>query len=426
MSPPARPHARASRRSPRRSLAALALGSGLLLTAACGGGSGFDSGADEGEASGDGELTVLIGSSGDAETQAVQDAVAAWSQESGVGAEVRAASDLNQQLSQGFASGNPPDLFYLSTDQLGGYVENGSLLAYGDDLSNADDFYPNLTQAFTVDDTFYCAPKDFSTLALWINDEMWADAGLTDADVPTTWEELAEVSEQLTDGDRPGLAFSLEYQRVGAFFPEAGGAMTNDDQTEATVDSPENLQALEYVQGLLQDGVAAYSSDLGAGWGGEAFGTGKAAMTIEGNWLIGAMQNDYPDVDYTVATLPAGPAGEGTLAFTNCWGIPESTGDADAAVDLVEHLTSPEQQAEFAEAFGVIPSVESAAQRYGEDSPEVAPFIESADFAQNPPSTVGAADVITDFNAQLETLRDGDPAAILASVQESLQATVGQ
>lgn len=422
------PMRRTVRRSPRRSLAALAVGSGLLVTAACGGGSGFeDSGSGSGgEGSGDGELTILIGSSGDAETKAVQDAVAAWSEESGTKAEVRAASDLNQQLSQGFAAGNPPDLFYMSTDQLGGYVDNGSLLPYGDDLSNADDFYPNLTQAFTVDDTFYCAPKDFSTLALWINNQMWEDAGVTDADVPTTWDELADVSEQLTDGDRPGLAFSPEYQRVGAFFPQAGGAMTNDDQTEATVDSPENLEALEYVQGLLDDGVASYSSDLGAGWGGEAFGTGKSATTIEGNWLIGAMQNDYPDVDYTVARLPAGPAGEGTLAFTNCWGIPESTGDADAAVDLVEHLTSPEQQAEFAKAFGVIPAVETAAQQYGENLPEVAPFIESADVAQNPPSTVGAADVITDFNAQLETLRDGNPADILASVQQSLQATVAQ
>ncbi len=51
------------------------------------------------------------------------------------------------------------------------------------------------------------------------------------------------------------------------------------------------------------------SSDLDAGWGGEAFGTGKAAMTIEGNWIKGAMTSDYPDVKYTVAPMPAGPAG---------------------------------------------------------------------------------------------------------------------
>ena len=49
--------------------------------------------------------------------------------------------------------------------------------------------------------------------------------------------------------------------------------------------------------------------------------TGKAAMTIEGNWIKGAMTNDYPDVKYTVAPMPAGPAGEGTLLFTQCWGV---------------------------------------------------------------------------------------------------------
>ncbi|ROR90178.1 sugar ABC transporter substrate-binding protein [Nocardioides aurantiacus] len=347
----------------RTSLASVAAAAcaGLLTLSACGGGSGFDDGGSSGEGGGDGKITVLIGSSGDAETEAVEKAVADWSQESGTDAEVTVASDLNQQLSQGFASSNPPDVFYMSTDQLGGYVENGSLLAYGDQLSNADDFYPNLRQAFTVDDEFYCAPKDFSTLALWINTEKWEAAGLTDADVPTTWEELADVAATLKQGKQPGLAFSPEYQRVGAFFPQAGGAMTNEQQTEATVDTPENEEALDYVQRLLEDGSAQYSSTLGAGWGGEAFGKELAPMTIEGNWLVGAMQNDFPDVDYTVAELPAGPQGKGTLAFTNCWGIAESSPEQEQAVDLVEKLTSAEDQAAFAQAFGVIPSVESAA-----------------------------------------------------------------
>ncbi len=79
-------------------------------------------------------------------------------------------------------------------------------------------------------------------------------------------------------------------------------------------------------------------------------------MTIEGSWIGGAMSADFPDVDYTVAELPQGPAGPGTLAFTNCWGIAEASGDKDDAVDLVEYLTSEDQQLAFADAFGVIPS----------------------------------------------------------------------
>ena len=410
----------------RRALPALCLAvTGGLALGACGSDSGFDNGSDgSGDSSGGGSIEVLIGSSGDAETKAVQDAVAAWSDDSGVEAKVTVANDLAQQLSQGFASNNPPDVFYVSTDQLAGYVANGSLYAYADDLGNAGDFYPNLVDAFTVDDQFYCAPKDFSTLALVINTKLWKDAGLTDADVPTTWDQLASVAAKLTKGDVVGLGFSPEYARVGAFFPQAGGAMTNEDGTEATVDSEANLEALTFVQQLMKDGVAAYSSDLGAGWGGEAFGKQLAAMTIEGNWIAGAMSNDFPDVDYTVAELPAGPAGKGTLAFTNCWGIAEDSGNKEDAVKLVEALTSPDQQLAFADAFGVIPSVESAADQYAQDKPEFEPFIAGADYAQTPPSEQGAADVIADFNAQLEGLKGGDPQAILSSVQDSLQAAL--
>ncbi|QZY29899.1 sugar ABC transporter substrate-binding protein [Nocardioides coralli] len=408
--------------SPRRALLPLGLTAALTLSAC--GGSGFEGGSESSGPSG--EISVLIGSSGDAETQAVQDAVAAWSEESGVDAEVQVASDLPQQLSQGFAADNPPDVFYVSTDTLAGYANNGSLHAYGSELSNADAFFPSLVEAFTVDDEFYCAPKDFSTLGLVINDKLWQQAGLTEADIPTTWDELAQVAETLTEGDRVGLAFGPEYQRVGAFFPQAGGAMVSEDGTEATVDSQENLEALQFVQGMMQDGTAAYSSDLGAGWGGEAFGKELTAMTIEGNWIAGAMEADFPDVKYTVAELPEGPAGPGTLAFTNCWGIAEASGDKEDAVDLVEFLTTEERQLAFADAFGVIPSVESAADQYAEDRPEFAPFIAGADYAQNPPAQEGAADVIADFNAQLEGLKSGDPAAILASVQQSLQAVVEQ
>ncbi len=98
---------------------------------------------------------MLIGTSGDAETAAVEEAVAAWSEESGVNASVEVAADLPQELSQGFAANNPPDVFYVPTDTLAGYAGSGSLYPYGAELFNAGDFYPNLVDAFTFEDEFY-------------------------------------------------------------------------------------------------------------------------------------------------------------------------------------------------------------------------------------------------------------------------------
>ena len=399
---------------------------GALTLSACGSGSGFssDSANTGGELTSDSTqgLSVLIGSSGDAETAAVNAAVAAWSETSGTQAEVSVASDLNQQLAQGFAAQRPADVFYLSTDALAGYASNGSLLAYGDELANKDDFYPSLINAFTYDGEFYCAPKDFSTLQLLINTDLWAEAGLTDADIPTTWEELATVSTALTTDTRVGLAVGGEYARLGAFMAQAGGSLMNEDNTEATANSPENLAGLEYAQTLLNDGVMSYAAEIGAGWGGEAFGKELSAMTIEGNWITGAMTNDFPDVNYTVAELPAGPEGKGTLQFTNCWGIAADSPNQAAALDLVEQLTSTDAQLTFSAEFGPMPSIISAADDWRSANPALVAFLDGAEYARDVPVIQGSADVVSDLNAQLESLKNGDAQQILDSTQQNLDA----
>lgn len=418
-------------RRPRTLALAALVGAGALTLSACGG-SSFDGGASSSsgsssassDAAGGGAITVLIGSSGDAETTAVTDAVAAWSKESGVDAKVQVASDLTQELSQGFAAKNPADVFYASADAFKGWAANGSLLPYGDQLSNADDFYPTLTDTFTYDGQLYCAPKDFSTLGLVINTDAWAAAGLTDADIPTTWDQLAAVATKLTTPEQVGLGFGGEYARIGVFLAEAGGTMTSKDGTKATVDSAENLAALQYVKDNLAAGSFAFAADLGTGWGGEAFGTGKAAMTIEGNWITGALKNDFPSIKYKVVELPAGPAGKGTMQFTNCWGVAADSKNQDAAVQLVEYLTTTDQQLAFAKAFGVMPSVQSAADGYKELFPELTAFVDGASYAQGVVNAQGAGDVITDFNSQLSGLKTGDPKAILTSVQGELQAVL--
>lgn len=402
---------------------AVLLTSTLVLTG-CGSGFAGDEAPTESSelTSSDDDLTVLIGSSGDAETAAVQEALDAWSEESGTKVSLQVASDLAQELSQGFAAGEPADLFYLSTDQIAGFASNGSLQAYGGELSNKDDFYPSLVENFTIDDTFYCAPKDFSTLALVINSQMWADAGLTDADLPQSWDDLAAVAKKLTTSDHVGLAFGAEFQRVGTFMAQAGGGLVADGK--AIADDEANVEALEYVKSHLADGTFAYAKDVGAGWGGEALGKGAAAMVIEGNWITGALANDFSSIDYTVAELPAGPAGQGTLQFTNCWGMAADSPNQQAALDLVEYLTSADSQLAFSKAFGPMPSIKSAADAWTTDNTALAPFLAGADYAQFPPNQDGAADVIADFNAQLESLKTAEPADILGSVQSNLEAIV--
>ena len=414
----------------RTVISAAGLTAASLGLAACGGSgfsdtSGSNNNASDGgsDAAGSGSLTLLIGSSGEAETAAVNEAAAAFGEQEGVTVEVIPASDLNQQLSQGFASGSPADVFYLSTDALAGFAANGSLEAYGDQLSNKDAFYPALVEAFTLDGTFYAAPKDFSTLGLVINKALWEAAGLTDADYPTDWESLKEVATTLTKDGVVGLSTSFEYQRLGAFMAQAGGELVTDGA--ATANAAENVEALNYVKELMDAGVFAFSSELGAGWGGEAFGKQLCAMTIEGNWIQGALNNDFPDVEAIFVELPAGPAGQGTLQFSNAWGMAADSQNKELALKFIEFLTSEEQQLKFASAFGVMPSVNSAEEAWKSEFPEMAAFIDGAAYAKNPPAQAGVSEVIGELNSQLEGLKTADAQQILDSVQSNLEAALG-
>lgn len=383
-----------------------------------------DSSSDDGDESAGGiALEMLIASSGDAETNAVTAAADAWAAETGNSVEVRVATDMNQELAQGFASGNPPDVFYLDASRFGDNARAGNLFAYTP--ADNDDFYQSLRDTFTFEGTQYCAPKDFSTLALQINVASWEAAGLTDADIPTTYDELAEVAATLTTDGQVGLGLGTGIDRFGAFVVGNGGWWLNDDATAPTANTPEVLAGLQYVQDNIAAGSFALAPALDTGWGGEAFGTERAAMTIEGNWIRGAMSNDFPDVEYIVAELPAGPAGPGTLLFTQCWGIAADSDQHEAAVELVDFLTTPEQQIAFAEGFGVMPSRQSAAADYEALFPENAAFIAGGEYGHGPISAPGLDAVVADLNSQLEAIGTADLGSVLESFDTNANAELG-
>lgn len=407
-----------------RTLALPALAGAMALTlAACSGGGGGGGGQSTQASTEVTQMKMLIGSSGDAETKAVQAAVDAWGQSSGVTVQVIPAADLNQELAQGFAGDVPPDVFYMNWDQFQTYASDQYLEPYAQNLPNANSFYPALRETFTYEGTFTCAPKDFSTLALVINTDLWEDAGLSDADVPKTWDDLKKVAEKLTKGKVTGLSMGAEYARVGVFMAQNGGQLVTDGK--ATANSQQNVEALQYIKDLLKDGSLKWPADLGAGWAGEAFGKGTAAMVIEGPWINGALENDFPDVNTTVVELPAGPVGKGTFTFSVCWGIPEGAATAAKATELVEYLTSDEQQLKFSDAFGVIPSSEAAAKTYADEFPQNQAFVAGASYATSPLAIRGSSDVISEFNNAITTLADGDPKAILDKTQGQLESIVG-
>jgi multiple sugar transport system substrate-binding protein len=379
-------------------------------------------------------LQFMIASSGTAETNADKAAAAAWGKATGNKVNVINSSNETEQLTEAFAGGTPPDVFYGQSSMFQSMVKNAQLFNSGNYVAPASAFYPSLNNAFTYDHQRYCVPKDSSTLALEINTDMWKAAGL--GAPPKTWAQLASDAKALTKHGVTGLVLSDSLDRLGAFFAENGGSYMNGNSTKFTFNSPQNIAALKWVQSLAHSGALKFQEQVDAGWGGEAFGLGKAAMTIEGNWIIGAMQSDYPKIKYEVVPLPAGPRGKhGTLVFTNCWGIAANSKYTAADVSFVKYLASPAQQLRFAKAFGVMPSRPSVAKQWasenskntvasGKETPDVSAFVAGDAYAVPQVTTVGFTTVENQFNSQVLGLATGgsNPSQMLDQLQTNAEA----
>jgi multiple sugar transport system substrate-binding protein len=371
-------------------------------------------------------ITALIGSSGPAETYAVKNAANAWSKQTGIGVNVVVASDLGQQLAQGFASGNPPDIFYLGNDQVATYAKTG-VLAPLDKLKNVKSFYPSLRDAYTYKGHLYAAPKDFSTLALVVNTASWKGARLTAKDYPKTWKQLAAVAKKLTRNGQVGLCTNPEFHRLGVFMLQSGGWLVSKDGKTATVNSKANVAAFNFVKSMIKNGSMKLTNQIGAGWGGEGFGKKECAMTIEGNWISGAMQHDYPTVGWRVAELPAGPSGiKGTLQYDGGWGLAAASKNKAEAMALITYLTQTKVQMGNAKAFGVMPSVKADRKPWSTLYPKFAPFLAGADYSKSIPTVPNIATVLGDFNQQLQGLPNTDPKTILNRIQSELQSVLNQ
>ena len=89
-------------------IAALAAAGLAVLSTACSSGNGFGSSSASstaGATPSKSPLTLMFGSSGTAETAAVQQAAKAFTKQSGIPVQVIPASNLTQQVAQGFSGG---------------------------------------------------------------------------------------------------------------------------------------------------------------------------------------------------------------------------------------------------------------------------------------------------------------------------------
>jgi len=400
----------------RRTLGLTTLGLAVSATlAAC-------SSTSQDEVTEEGKLALIVSDAGEAASEELSKAVQAFTKETKVEVDVKTVSDISQELARGITANPTVDVVTLSPAQLTSYA--GSLHAWEKDSAAVKDAHPALLTSATRQGRISAAPRDVSTLALFINTSLWSAAGLSEANYPTTWDQLGQVAATLTTDGVVGLALDASYERVGAFLVQGGGGLTSADGAQATASSEGSIAGLTEVKNLLSSGSAGWGADLPAGSAADAFGEGQAAMVVESEALVKTLADVYSGVSYTVVELPAGSGGKGALQVPTFYGGVEASKHKADAVRLVEYLTAAERQVALAAAAGTVPAGKPAGETWKGEHADQAAFLAGVEYSQAVPSAAGVADVIAAFDNELPGLAGGDPAGILNSAQVNLQAVL--
>ncbi|EMT40104.1 ABC-type sugar transport system, periplasmic component [Thermoanaerobacter thermohydrosulfuricus WC1] len=330
-------------------------------------------------------VTIKLGmwSSSPAEKKIVDDQIAKFKEKyPNIDVQIETiVGDYMQKLQTELASNTAPDIFYLDSMPAPQLMSSGVLEPLDDYIKkynvDVNDFEPALLSAFQWEGKTYGLPKDFNTLALFYNKDMFKAAGINEP--PKTWEELRDVAKKLTKDGVKGLVLSADLARFDAFTNQNGGSVYQDGKV--TLNLPQNAQALDFYVGLItKDKVADTPQNMGEGWNGDAFAAKKAAMAIEGGWMIPFLKEKAPDLNYGIAELPAGKQ-KSTMAFTVAYVMNKNSQHKDEAFKLIEFLTGKEGQQFVVDSGLALPSRKSMQEGFKEKYPERAAFVDGASYA---------------------------------------------
>ena len=321
-----------------------------------------------------------------------------FTEKTGIEIDLRVYSDYQTQLQTELIGGTAPDVFYVEAFLFPSLVEEGVLAPLDEYIVNTDnfdkeDFYSPALNAFTTQSgEIFGLPKDLSTLGLYYNETLLAEAGFTPEDIPTEITELAEflvgLNEKLSEGIVPAIT-SAELPRH-MFVMQAGGTTIIDEEGFARLTHPEQLDYLQMLVDAYAEGLVQRPEDLGHDWSGDSFGAENAVLMIEGNWAIAHLEQNFPDVQFGTKEIPTFNGNRESMMFTVSYSINANSNHKAEAWEFINFVTGKEGMTTWAGGASLIPSRSSSADALNlQDNQIMAPFVEAANYAtpwQNGPT----------------------------------------
>ena len=270
------------------------------------------------------------------------------------------------KLGTSIAGGAAPDVFAMDGPLFPDYQSRDVLLDLkpyidrdGYDLGQLAD---QAVTDFTTPDGQFGLPRDLNVVALYYNKKMFDAAGIPYPDDTWDWAKLVDVAKQLTirgaDGKTTQWGLYTETTDMENYWSELvwqnGGDIISADKKTNLIGSDAAAGGLQFLQDLIWKDKVIPDPTIWPADSGDAFEQGKAAMEVNGSWLVAT--DIAAGLDFGIAPLPKGPAGQATSINPTGAVVYKGTKSPDAAWQFVKYLASPAAQTKLMELKASMPA----------------------------------------------------------------------
>lgn len=273
-----------------------------------------------------------------------------------------------EQATSAMFAGNPPNVYWEQGSPNPEWVEQGQLEPITDYLTEEDkeDFIDYTLDTGKFGDDYYMWPWNNSNngmgSSLILNVERFEERGVSiPEDRSWTMDEFLEAAQQLSydsdgDGDIDRYAITLAADdtiNMLGWLHRFGATLLNEDNTEFVLNSPEGVEALQFMVDMIHEYEVAPpgASGMGVYDAINMFHAGRTAMGYGGIYEIGRIDRytksgDIEDpFDVRLAQFPHDPE-VGPVAYQVNGGFlvfrEEDEATRDMAMEFARFITGPE------------------------------------------------------------------------------------
>ena len=362
-------------------------------------------------------------------------------------------SDVEDKVNAGIQSGDLPNIVQAYTSALNNWdtvdlvVDLNPFVydeTYGLTEEELADVFPAVLESgLTADGKRLGWPLSQSANAVVYNFTWAQELGFDSP--PTTPEELKEqlcaaAEANLTD-DNPdndggtGMVWYPSTSNLLSFVHAFGGDLLNDEGTAYEFNTPEVKAAAMYVNELRDAGCTFETESYPNPEQGQRLALVTLSSTSGLTYYGYAFADADNDDEWGFLPFPGPDGGKGTDAYTQTVGVLKSTPEQELASWLfIKFLTNAENQADWIEASGYLPtmySVQGMLEDYIAEVPQYQSTIAIAELGQTEPETFPAwysvRRAFEDAAAQLYAAADeAEVEAILAELDETAAELVAE